>query len=71
MTDPAKPNPTGPNPSREERPLSREERLAAKLRENLRRRKAQSRSQAGAKPEDDREADPLGPTPRSSQNPVR
>ncbi|MEM7665498.1 MAG: hypothetical protein AAF250_06535 [Pseudomonadota bacterium] len=27
--------------------LSREERLAAKLRENLRRRKAQSRAQAG------------------------
>ncbi len=34
-------------------PLSREERLAAKLRENLKRRKAQSReaaSQSGGKP---------------------
>lgn len=30
------------------RNLSREERLAAKLRENLRRRKAQERAQAGA-----------------------
>jgi hypothetical protein len=32
-----------PHPSREQRPPSREERLAAKLRENLRRRKVQAR----------------------------
>lgn len=33
--------------SREERPLTREERLAAKLRENLRRRKTQAKAMAG------------------------
>lgn len=39
MTDPRKPATSAP---------SREERLAAKLRENLRRRKAQARAQTGA-----------------------
>ena len=42
MTDPVTPAPE--TLSREEHPLSREERLAAKLRENLRRRKAQARA---------------------------
>jgi len=37
MTNPSKPAPSAP---------SREERLAAKLRENLRRRKAQARAQS-------------------------
>ena len=37
--------------------LSREERLAAKLRENLRRRKAQSREMAAGKPSLSKEGD--------------
>jgi hypothetical protein len=42
--------------------MSREERLAAKLRENLRRRKAQARAAAG----DLRESDRAQPLPNSS-----
>jgi hypothetical protein len=47
------------------RNMSREERLAAKLRENLRRRKAQARAVAGAEGDSDG-AQPLPNRPRES-----
>lgn len=43
--------------------MSREERLAAKLRENLRRRKAQSRAAAAASPQASCESEPTQPLP--------
>ncbi len=46
MTDPIRPAPGSNGPA----PTSREERLAAKLRENLRRRKAQARAQTPPAP---------------------
>ena len=54
MTDASRPDlePGAAPPANNERPASREERLAAKLRENLRRRKAQARAHQAAAPSD-------------------
>jgi hypothetical protein len=45
---------------------SREERLAAKLRENLKRRKSQARAQASAPAQGQSESDPLSNSPAKS-----
>jgi len=47
-------------------PMTREERLAAKLRENLKRRKAQARAQDGAGGPDKSRGDPLPNLPPKS-----
>jgi hypothetical protein len=52
--------------ARESEPLTREERLAAKLRENLRRRKAQARAQAGEDRAGQSGDDPLPNAPPKS-----
>jgi hypothetical protein len=60
-----------PPPTRDARPSTREQRLAAKLRENLHRRKAQARAQSGNGPVDspgDGHAE-AETDARSSQNP--
>ncbi|MCR9181061.1 MAG: hypothetical protein NXH71_12650 [Erythrobacteraceae bacterium] len=46
--------------------LSREERLAAKLRENLRRRKAQARAASGGSGDSDAPTEGLSNRPRES-----